>query len=107
MIVPETLTLELQQKLDELSLKNPDMRIVSFWLIERCLFTKTFYEPIHPNNGGDDMDILYFPFLGVPLDDFKGIEITTTGLSGIEDLHVTKAITILGKGLHGATIRID
>lgn len=53
-------------------------------------------EPKHPDDGGDDIDILCFPFSLMPLKGFEGMEIVTTGFTGANLMHVTKAIGLSG-----------
>ena len=53
-------------------------------------------EPNHPDDGGDDIDILCFPFNLMPLKGFEDMEIVTTGFTGVNLMHVTKAIELSG-----------
>jgi len=71
-------------------------KVVSFWWIERCLHRKQFMEPKHPDDGGDDIDILCFPFSSMPLKGFEGMDIVTTGFTGVNLMHVIKAIGLSG-----------
>ncbi|RPB29758.1 hypothetical protein L211DRAFT_40370 [Terfezia boudieri ATCC MYA-4762] len=91
-VVPESFP---KQLFPTLSCKNAS-KIVSFWWIERCLHRKQFMEPSHPDDGGDDIDILCFPFSLMPLRGFEDMEIVTTGFTGVNMMHVIKAIGLSG-----------
>lgn len=73
-----------------------EYRVVSYWWIERCIHTKKFHEVQHPDNGGSDIDIFCFPFDLMPLKGFKGKEIVLTGFTGVNLMHISKAIKLSG-----------
>lgn len=91
-IVPEIFPKKLYPTPDG----NTSFKVVSFWWIERCLHSKKFTEPKYPGDGGDDIDIFCFPFDLMPLNGFEGMEIVTTGFSGVNLMHVTKVIGLTG-----------
>ncbi|KAI3550461.1 BRCA1 C Terminus domain-containing protein [Colletotrichum abscissum] len=64
------------------------IQIVTEFFIERCLHNKAFRDP--------DNHILGRPLPVFPIHGFKDISICTAGFSGIDLLHVEKAITQIG-----------
>lgn len=89
---------------------GPTMNLVTNWWVERCLFGKRLVDPTD--------DVLSRPFdklsingkllvlcadLGFGNTDvckgFSGLTVNSTGFSGIELLHVTKAVTLMGTGI--------
>lgn len=91
-VVPEV----FPKRLHPQSSIGDNFKIVSFWWVERCIHRKQFIEPKHPNEVRDDIDILCFPFESMPLDGFEGMEIVTTGFTGVNLMHISKTIGLLG-----------
>lgn len=71
-------------------------KVVSYWWIERCIHTKKFHEIKHPDDGGPEIDIFCFPFDSMPLKGFKDKEIVLTGFTGVNLMHISKAIELSG-----------
>ncbi|KAF1834687.1 hypothetical protein BDW02DRAFT_568799, partial [Decorospora gaudefroyi] len=64
------------------------MTLVTNWWVERCLYGKRLVDPAE--------DILSRPFARLSVSGFSGLTINATGFSGIELLHVTKVIALMG-----------
>ncbi|OSS44811.1 hypothetical protein B5807_10710 [Epicoccum nigrum] len=62
--------------------------LVTHWWVERCLFGKRLIDPTS--------DVLSRPFDKLSINGFSGLTVNSTGFSGIELLHVTRAITLMG-----------
>ncbi|RAR01717.1 subunit of dna polymerase ii [Stemphylium lycopersici] len=62
--------------------------LVTNWWVERCLYGKRLVDPAE--------DVLSRPFERLSISGFSGLTINSTGFSGIELLHVTKVITLMG-----------
>ena len=85
------------------------LNLVTNWWVERCLYGKRLVDPTD--------DVLSRPFdklsingkLLVPcanlmsgnadITGFSGLTVNSTGFSGIELLHVTRAVTLVGTGI--------
>ncbi|KAJ4400878.1 protein kinase activating protein dpb11 [Didymella pomorum] len=64
------------------------MNLVTNWWVERCLYGKRLVDPTD--------DVLSRPFDKLSINGFSGLTVNSTGFSGIELLHVTKAVTLIG-----------
>ncbi|KAI4652375.1 hypothetical protein J4E93_002577 [Alternaria ventricosa] len=64
------------------------MNLVTNWWVERCLYGKRLVDPSD--------DVLSRPFEKLSISGFSGLTINSTGFSGIELLHVTKVVTLMG-----------
>ncbi|KAF1933265.1 uncharacterized protein M421DRAFT_193164 [Didymella exigua CBS 183.55] len=64
------------------------MNLVTNWWVERCLYGKRLVDPTD--------DVLSRPFDKLSINGFSGLTVNSTGFSGIELLHVTKAVTLMG-----------
>jgi DNA replication regulator DPB11 len=64
------------------------IQTVTVWWLERCLHKKDFIEPADHAIGR--------PFPVFPIESFSGITISTSAFSGIDLLHVTKAVKLIG-----------
>ncbi|KAF2851523.1 hypothetical protein T440DRAFT_448770 [Plenodomus tracheiphilus IPT5] len=64
------------------------INIVSNWWVERCLHGKRLVDPAD--------DVLSRPFGKLSVGGFSGLTINSTGFAGIELLHVTKVVALLG-----------
>ncbi|CAE7021196.1 hypothetical protein PTT_12211 [Pyrenophora teres f. teres 0-1] len=62
--------------------------LVTNWWVERCLYGKRLVDPAD--------DVLSRPFESRTVSGFSGLSINSTGFSGIELLHVTKLVTLMG-----------
>ncbi|KAF3037248.1 hypothetical protein E8E12_006730 [Didymella heteroderae] len=62
--------------------------LVTNWWVERCLYGKRLVDPTD--------DVLSRPFDKLSINGFSGLVVNSTGFSGIELLHVTKAVTLIG-----------
>ncbi|UPX15095.1 protein kinase activating protein dpb11 [Ascochyta rabiei] len=62
--------------------------LVTNWWVERCLYGKRLVDPTD--------DVLSRPFDKLSINGFSGLTVNSTGFSGIELLHVTKAVTLMG-----------
>lgn len=62
--------------------------IVSNWWVERCLHGKRLVDPTD--------DVLSRPFGKLSICGFSGLTVNSTGFVGIELLHVTKVVALLG-----------
>ncbi|KAF1357465.1 hypothetical protein EJ07DRAFT_167640 [Lizonia empirigonia] len=62
--------------------------LVTNWWVERCLYGKRLVDPTD--------DVLSRPFNKLSMNGFSGLTVNSTGFSGIELLHVTKAVTLMG-----------
>lgn len=69
---------------------QPDksIRIVTEWWIEHCLEAKTFIDP--PDY------VLGLPFPVFPIPKFDEITVCSTGFSGVQLLHISKAVALIG-----------
>ncbi|KAF2189044.1 hypothetical protein K469DRAFT_737305 [Zopfia rhizophila CBS 207.26] len=65
-----------------------ELRLVSNWWVERCLHTKRLVDPTE--------SVLCTPFKKLGISGFDGMIMSLTGFAGIELLHVTKAISLMG-----------
>lgn len=64
------------------------MNLVTNWWVERCLYGKSLVNPAD--------HVLCRPFDKLSVSGFSGITIHSTGFGGIELLHVTKLVTLMG-----------
>ncbi|CAN9277839.1 unnamed protein product [Alternaria alternata] len=64
------------------------LNLVTNWWVERCLYGKRLVDPAS--------DVLSRPFQKLSISGFSGLTINSTGFSGIELLHVTKIVTLMG-----------
>ncbi|KAK2034112.1 BRCA1 C terminus domain-containing protein [Colletotrichum zoysiae] len=64
------------------------IQIVTEFFVERCLHNKTLCDP--------DSHVLGRPFPAFPIRGFEGFSICTAGFSGIDLLHVEKAVRQIG-----------
>ncbi|KAI4919962.1 hypothetical protein J4E90_002102 [Alternaria incomplexa] len=64
------------------------MNLATNWWVERCLYGKRLVDPSD--------DVLSRPFEKLSISGFSGLTINSTGFSGIELLHVTKVVTLMG-----------
>jgi DNA replication regulator DPB11 len=64
------------------------IQTVTVWWLERCLHKKVFIEPTD--------HVIGRPFPVFPIESFSGITISTSAFSGIDLLHVTKAVKLIG-----------
>lgn len=64
------------------------MSIVSNWWVERCLYGKRLVDPAD--------DVLSRPFGKLKVSGFSDLSVNSTGFAGIELLHVTKVVALLG-----------
>jgi DNA replication regulator DPB11 len=64
------------------------IQTVTVWWLERCLHKKDFIEPAD--------HVIGRPFPVFPIESFSGITISTSAFSGIDLLHVTKAVKLIG-----------
>ncbi|KAI4715022.1 hypothetical protein J4E89_000708 [Alternaria sp. Ai002NY15] len=64
------------------------MNLATNWWVERCLYGKRLVDP--------SVDVLSRPFEKLSISGFSGLTINSTGFSGIELLHVTKVVTLMG-----------
>ncbi|KAI8932012.1 hypothetical protein NX059_010907 [Plenodomus lindquistii] len=64
------------------------VNIVSNWWVERCLHGKRLIDPAD--------DVLSRPFGKLSVSGFSGLTVNSTGFAGIELLHVTKVVALLG-----------
>ncbi|KAG9190977.1 hypothetical protein G6011_09065 [Alternaria panax] len=64
------------------------LSLVTNWWVERCLYGKRLVDPTD--------DVLSRPFEKLSISGFSGLTINSTGFSGIELLHVTKVVTLMG-----------
>ncbi|CAO2655228.1 Nn.00g102920.m01.CDS01 [Neocucurbitaria sp. VM-36] len=64
------------------------MNVVTNWWVERCLHGKCLIDPAD--------DILSRPFDKFSISGFSGLTVNSTGFVGIELLHVTKLVTLMG-----------
>ncbi|KAL1797680.1 hypothetical protein ACET3X_004286 [Alternaria dauci] len=64
------------------------LNLVTNWWVERCLYGKRLVDPAG--------DVLSRPFKKLSISGFSGLTINSTGFSGIELLHVTKIVTLMG-----------
>ncbi|KAF2633079.1 hypothetical protein BU25DRAFT_487420 [Macroventuria anomochaeta] len=62
--------------------------LVTNWWVERCLYGKRLVDPTD--------DVLSRPFDKLSINGFSALTVNSTGFSGIELLHVTKAVTLMG-----------
>ncbi|KAL7270581.1 protein kinase activating protein dpb11 [Rhizina undulata] len=74
-----------------------EINIVTEWWIEACLYGKCFIEP--------SALFTYSPIENFPLEGFKGMEICVTMFAGVEYLHLTKLIILLGANFHDVLSR--
>ncbi|KAI4932891.1 hypothetical protein J4E85_003294 [Alternaria conjuncta] len=64
------------------------INLATNWWVERCLYGKRLVDPSD--------DVLSRPFEKLSISGFSGLTINSTGFSGIELLHVTKVVTLMG-----------
>jgi DNA replication regulator DPB11 len=72
----------------ELPASHVQVGTVTEWWVERCLHYKRFMDP------GDH--VIGRPFPVFPIPEFKDITISSAAFSGIDLLHVTRAVEVLG-----------
>ncbi|KAF1847023.1 uncharacterized protein K460DRAFT_51934 [Cucurbitaria berberidis CBS 394.84] len=64
------------------------MNLVTNWWVERCLHGKRLIDPAD--------DVLSKPFDRLSISGFSALTVNSTGFVGIELLHVTKLVTLMG-----------
>jgi DNA replication regulator DPB11 len=84
-VVPHDLPLTQPIPLPE---SQPPIQTVTVWWLERCLHRKEFIDPAD--------SVIGRPFPVFPIESFAGITISTSAFSGIDLLHVTKAVKLIG-----------
>ncbi|KAF8852303.1 BRCT domain-containing protein [Acephala macrosclerotiorum] len=65
-----------------------DIETITFWWVERCLHSKKFVEP--------NECILGRPFPMFPIQGFKGMIVSSSAFTGIDLLHLKKAVDLIG-----------
>ncbi|KAF2468948.1 uncharacterized protein BDR25DRAFT_289946 [Lindgomyces ingoldianus] len=65
------------------------MHLVTNWWVERCLHTKCLVDPTG--------HVLCRPFDKLSISGFNGLTVSSTAFTGIELLHVTKVIPLMGE----------
>jgi DNA replication regulator DPB11 len=84
-IVPHNLPFSKHAPLPE---SQPPIQTITVWWLERCLHKKEFIDPAD--------HIIGRPFPVFPIESFSGITVSTSAFSGIDLLHVTKAVKLIG-----------
>jgi DNA replication regulator DPB11 len=84
-MVPQDLPVSEHPPLPESQLP---VQTVTVWWLERCLHRKEFMDPAE--------HIVGRPFPVFPIKGFSGLIISTSAFSGIDLLHVTKAVKLIG-----------
>jgi DNA replication regulator DPB11 len=85
MVVPHDLPIS---KHPDLPLSQLLIRKITVWWVEKCIHDKKFIDP--------DQCIIGRPFPVFPIVGFQGISVCSSGFSGIDLLHLTKAINLIG-----------
>ena len=85
MVVPSTLPMSDHPNLPS---SNVQVETVTEWWVERCLHHKKFVDP-HDH-------VIGRPFLVFPIAEFQEMTISSAAFAGIDLLHVTRAIELLG-----------
>ena len=67
---------------------QPPLETVTIWWLERCLHHRKFLEPTE--------HVIGRPFRNFPVKEFLPLSISTSAFTGIDLLHVTRAIQLLG-----------
>ena len=62
--------------------------LVTEWWIERCLHRKRLVDP--------EQDVTSTPFASFPIPGFQGLTICSTAFSGVDLLHVSKLVKLMG-----------
>ncbi|KAI9827751.1 MAG: hypothetical protein M1832_004240 [Thelocarpon impressellum] len=73
---------------EDLTGPNGAFTIVTEWWIERCLHRKSLVDP--------DSDVTSRPFARFPIQGFGGMKICSTAFSGVDLLHVSKLVKLMG-----------
>ena len=81
-----------QSKLKPIPQSNTLIKYVTEWWLEQCLHSKKFMNP--------QGNVIGRPFKCFPIPGFEDLSIATSAFSGIDLLHVTKAIKLLGAKYH-------
>jgi DNA replication regulator DPB11 len=84
-VVPHDLPVSKLLPLPDL---QPPVQTITFWWLERCLHRKEFVEPTD--------SVIGRPFPVFPINGFSDMTISTSAFSGIDLLHVTKAVKLIG-----------
>ena len=84
-VVPSSLPVSEQP---ELPPSDVQVTTVTEWWVERCLHHKKFMDP------GEH--VIGRPFPAFPIPEFKDLTVSTAAFSGIDLLHVTRAVELLG-----------
>ncbi|KAE9372332.1 hypothetical protein N431DRAFT_483146 [Stipitochalara longipes BDJ] len=84
-IVPHDLPVNKHPPLPEL---ETSIQTVTLWWLERCLHRKEFIDPTD--------HIIGRPFPVFPIKGFSDVIVSTSAFSGIDLLHVTKAVELIG-----------
>ena len=84
-IVPHDLPVHQHPPLLE---SGATIQTVTVWWLERCLHRKEFLDPTD--------HVIGKPFPVFPIDGFSEVTISTSAFSGIDLLHVTKAVKLIG-----------
>lgn len=85
MIVPHDLSVS---KCPELPEAQVPIETITTWWVERCLHHKKFMDP--------DEHVIGRPFPVFPVEGFAGLTICSSAFSGIDLLHFTKVVELLG-----------
>jgi DNA replication regulator DPB11 len=84
-VVPSNLPMS---EYSELPQSGVTVETVTEWWVERCLHQKTLIEPAE--------HVIGRPFPKFPIEGFHGITVSSAAFSGIDLLHVKKAVELLG-----------
>jgi len=84
-IVPHDLPVDQHPPLPE---PEASIQTVTVWWLERCLHRKEFIDPTD--------HVIGRPFPVFPIDGFSEVTISTSAFSGIDLLHVTKVVKLIG-----------
>jgi len=85
------------------------MNLVTNWWVERCLYGKCLFDPAdhilskpfgRPSISGEFLSFRTFFSEALTYSGFSSLTINSTGFVGIELLHVTKLVTLMGTGMN-------
>jgi len=84
-MVPHDLPVSAHPPLPE---SQSQVQTITVWWLERCLHRKEFMDPTE--------HIIGRPFPVFPIEGFSAVTVSTSAFSGIDLLHVTKAVKLVG-----------
>lgn len=84
-VIPSNLSVSERHDLPE---PDSQVQMITEWWVERCLYHKEFIEP--------ENHVIGRPFPNYPIEGFADLTISSAAFTGIDLLHVKKAVDLIG-----------